>query len=1114
MSDAKYYHGYLDEYRNLIGRWVVTDREIKHVHTVEHARRILYRFRDHTHPYAQRLVSELIAADIDGLQRLDTETDLRRTYFTDTYRPHPVVPRVDPALCEDSATAVVATASVDPPLPEDGLPVRDLDFDYQSGAYAVYNWELFFHVPFVIALHLSGNGRYSEAQHWYHYIFDPTDRSDPRQGPKRFWKFKPFRIDEVEHIESVLFNLATGDNAAARDATARAIGAWRDNPFSPHLIARTRPTEYMYATVMAYLDNLVAWGDSLYRQDTRESINEATQLYVLAANVLGPRPQAVPERGTRPKETYATLKNSLDEFGNAAVAIEPDIAFDLFPPAQPSADTPQHAILESVGRSLYFCVPRNDKLLGYWDTVADRLFKIRNSLDLQGAFRQLPLFPPPIDPSMLARAVAAGVDVGAIVAGTAAELAPVRFQVLLQKAIEIAQDVKALEAGILAALEKKDGETLGVLRARHEVALLDLAEGVKYAQWQEAIKNREGTQVSLLNAFQRYRHYHRLLGTADTQIKAPEYPPWDTPTFEGRQTTIEEPTVNAEDPQVRIGESFRDGGHKVSPEEGHELDLLEATQIVQDIALVIDQTGSALNMIPDIEAAAKPWGLGAGVTIGGSNIGRMFLGMASATRGIAGRVGHEASLAGRMGNFSRREQEWALQRKNAAGELTQLYKQLRSAEIREYLAEREHNNHRQQEQQSRDVLEFLTNEQNTLTGDNRKISTEDFYLWMKREAQTLHAKAFQLAFDLAKKAERAWQYELADETRTFIQAGYLAGKEGLFAGDRLHYDLKQMEIAYLEQNRREYEITKHVSLAEWFPAQLIDLRRNGNCDFFLPEALFDLDCSGHSHRRIKSIAISVPCVTGPYTGINCSLTLTENHIRRAAGGYPADPADDTTNFMSYSAPVTAIVTSSGQSDAGVFDPNPRDERYQPFEGAGAISRWTLQLLGKPRPFDYDTIADIILTVHYTARTDGSRAAAEQAANAWLRSNAARAFSMKHDFPTEWAAFKSVDTTTGGKASLKFALSPHHYAYRLKDVSEPAKRLVTFFTGNPDGDVELLRGNPGQAPASLARTQPTNGGDFGTASFPATGDFELRFDSNAIDDLWIVVDWSPGTSAPG
>ena len=108
---------------------------------------------------------------------------------------------------------------------------------------------------------------------------------------------KPFQIDEVEHVTETLLNLSTGANLDLQDRTIAAIGAWRKNPFRPHLVARTRPTAYMYATVMAYLDNLIAWGDMLFRQDTRESINEAMQYYVLAANTLGPNPRLFLRKG-------------------------------------------------------------------------------------------------------------------------------------------------------------------------------------------------------------------------------------------------------------------------------------------------------------------------------------------------------------------------------------------------------------------------------------------------------------------------------------------------------------------------------------------------------------------------------------------------------------------------------------------------------------------------------------------------------------------------------------------------------------------------------------------------------------------------------------------------
>src|ERR687889_1444063 len=194
-------------------------------------------------------------------------------------------------------------------------PVKDLDFT-SSGAYSVYNWELFFHVPTTIAIHLSKNQRFAEAQRWFHYLFDPTDDSEG-PTPERFWKVRPFQTTVVKKIEEVLVNLSTNADPTLRDETVRSIEAWKDAPFRPHVIARYRQQAYMYKTVMAYLDNLIAWGDSLFRQDTGEAIDEAMMLYVLAANILGPRPLPVPRKGTVRPQTYANLRQDLKQFGNA-----------------------------------------------------------------------------------------------------------------------------------------------------------------------------------------------------------------------------------------------------------------------------------------------------------------------------------------------------------------------------------------------------------------------------------------------------------------------------------------------------------------------------------------------------------------------------------------------------------------------------------------------------------------------------------------------------------------------------------------------------------------------------------------------------------------------------
>jgi hypothetical protein len=135
---------------------------------------------------------------------------------------------------------------------EQPYPVKDLDFVLE-GAYAVYNWELFYHVPLMIAIQLSKNQRFEEAQRWFHYIFDPTDDSD-QATPERFWKVKPFQTTDVKMIEDILINLSTGEDPFLREETIESIRKWKDSPFRPHVVARCRPSAYMFKTVMAYLN--------------------------------------------------------------------------------------------------------------------------------------------------------------------------------------------------------------------------------------------------------------------------------------------------------------------------------------------------------------------------------------------------------------------------------------------------------------------------------------------------------------------------------------------------------------------------------------------------------------------------------------------------------------------------------------------------------------------------------------------------------------------------------------------------------------------------------------------------------------------------------------------
>lgn len=1068
------HHGSLQ--KRFSRRVTVTERELS------------YHFYLHQHPFVQALTQKLIKGGSSELQAADTE-DNSKLYleFFEQYSPTTLVKKP--------------------------YPVKELDFS-ANGAYAIYNWELFFHVPFTIAVHLSKNQRFAEAQHWFHYLFDPTDDSDDPL-PERFWKVHPFREINVKKLEEIFINLTRtqGDESfdkELRDNTLSSIEAWKDAPFRPHTIAGYRPQAYMYKTVMAYLDNLIAWGDSLFRQDTGEAIDEALMLYVLASSILGPRPQPIPSKGTVGQQTYANLREKLQEFGTERSALETEPPFDSMPSFTSTSSNPEQlAMAQNLGRALFFCMPRNDKLLGYWDTVADRLFKIRNSLNFQGVFRQLALFEPPIDPAMLARAAAAGLDVGAIVNGVNQPLPLVRFAFLVQKAAEIAQEVKSLGNNLLSAMEKEDGETMALLRAKHERIVMEMVEHVKYGQLQEAIKSKEGLLQSFALAVQRYTYYEQQLGKKPEEIEQaiPAPADLDKDSFNKMKLSLKEPTVALR--TINIDTVF-EGGNILSPREVHEMSLLDSAQFFQHSAATSDILSSALSAIPKTRIEGAPWGIGVSVEFGGMDFHNVFGSLSSMFRTIAGHMSFSASKTSKIETYFRREQEWAFQSNLAAGEINQIRKQISAAQIREAIAEQELKSHRQQMRHAQEIEQFLNAEGTDKTG---KKTNKALYTWMKREVKGLYSQCFQFAFDTARKAERALQHELGNSELSYLQFGYLAGKEGLLAGEKLYLDIKRMEMAYHEQNQREYELTKHVSLLQIDPLALIQLRMTGSCTVQLPEALFDMDGPGHYFRRIKTVAISIPCVTGPYSSINCTLTLLKSTVRKTpaiADQYPRADAEDS-RFSDYFGSLQSIVTSSAQNDSGLFETNLRDERYLPFENSGVISEWKLQLpadpsKGEPAQFDYNTISDVILHIRYTARQGGELLRSGAIENLkTLREEAkspesVRLFAIRHEFPSEWAKF-ITQKAVNDQYELSLVFRPEHYPFwsqgHLNDVTQ-----IGIFARSQN-EIKVNK----KALAKDAKFGNLLIGEVNGVLNKPDGELKLSFDTNVISDLWIAVTWS-------
>jgi len=368
--------------------------------------------------------------------------------------------------------------------------------------------------------------------------------------------------------------------------------------------------------------------------------------------------------------------------------------------------------------------------------------------------------------------------------------------------------------------------------------------------------------------------------------------------------------------------------------------------------------------------------------------------------------------------------------------------------------------------------------------------------------------------------ERAFRFERGLNASSFVQFGHWDSlRKGLLAGECLGFDLKRLELAWLEHDRRELELTRHVSLVLHDPAALMTLKASGQCLVSLPEQLFDMDYPGHYMRRIKSVSLTLPCVAGPYTSINCTLTLLSSQVRVSANpaGY-ADQAEP--DVVQGFTPVQSIATSHAQDDSGMFELNFRDERYLPFEGAGAVSEWRLELPPDTNAFDLDSLSDVILHLRYTARDGGDplRQAARTARDAWLANTTdaplARMFSLRQEFPVAFQGF--LDPASNQQLELALGLERFPFQLRGKTLQihgveiylklKPGKELSFNLNLLPAGgaliDLELEAGSTGLVRKEKSSLSAIPGAWKLTAPGATPADL-----ADQIDDISLILHYS-------
>ena len=839
-------------------------------------------------------------------------------------------------------------ANVDGPYP---APMVDFVW---GGANAMYNWELFFYVPMLIAEKMIAEQSYEEALLWLQLVFDPRERYSSYERTKdfihdlpkgaRYWKFLPFfaNKDADKSVLEMLGLPTKQDKLPDRSALSSLVDKWKNDPFNPHLIARYRNVAYQKYVVMKYLDTLIGWGDQEFSKDTTESVNLAIQFYLLAAELLGPKSPEAPEPEALSPLTVRQLLSRTDDLGNAFIEYEnsalvgKDKAKVLIIRAMDERAKRTGNIIESM---FYFSVPRNDTLFSYCDTIADRLYKIRNSLNIQGVKRTLALFAPPIDPGMLVKARAMGISLDAILNSTSEKLPIYRFNVIVKLAVDMAKDACQMGRDLLAILEKQDAEQLQVFKAKCDKAVVAESKTVHEME----VKSLEAEKVRL----------------------------------EEKKTAKQNTS------------KMQKAMHLVSAAEKKYQKLMEKVAKIQETVEKVRNIASATFKMPDFKFGAVTNAFGGPrfdmESIGGTKLAENLV---SAAESYAARFAQrqlDAAKTKLQAELERRKKEWTLEDEVADAEVVEVEKQEVVNEIKTQQVEKKHKSIENEILRSEQVYEVLS----------EKFTNNDLYIWLEKELGKVFKQYVKLLLDVAKMAERVYHFEIDGEITPicdFIKNDYWDNfRKGLLAPERILLDLRRMEKAYLENDMHEMEITRPIRLSELeenaelyecgnaFANPLSQLKNiiqdnnlptQGNnqnsagtfCEFKLTEKFFEKEFSNHSFQRIRNVQIVVETSGLTKDFLNAELTLNSSKIF-VGESYVENLTSET------------FASSMSNADVGMYSLKVPDEKRALFEGRGAISTWSLEIRGlsKNQATGEYPINDVVVYLTYTARKGGQYA---------------------------------------------------------------------------------------------------------------------------------------------
>lgn len=680
---------------------------------------------------------------------------------------------------------------------------------------------------------------------------------------------------------------------------------WNDEPlisYDPDAVAQNDPMHYKLNAFMRLLDITIGKGDAAYRKLERDTLAEAKVWYGRALCLLGEAPWIAPGAGWNNPPLGSVASDTVQNDRMEALSqMERGI--------RRSEDIP----LTAVSGSTLFLPEVNEEMLRYWETLRIRLYNLRHNLTIDGQPMNLPLFATPADPkALLAAAVAAENGAGGEFPSVSSFPA-LRFTPLLESARSMASQLIQFGSSMQQILLSQDAEALAELLNTQGAAISASSISLQKQVLEELAAERVTLEKNLDTVTTRRNHYQALY----------------------------QENVNAR--------------------ETHSMNLLTTSQTMSAAIKPLYVAGAVAGVAPNIFGLAN----GGMKYEGPLNAAGIGMEIAASCLNIAGSRIQQEEM------YRRRREEWDIQYRMAEKEMQGIEAQLSALSVRETSAQMMLTHTETQTSQAQAQLALFQS----------KYTSKAMYSWLRGRLAAIFYQYYDLTASLCLMAQKSLQWEKGDTT-SYLKTGTWNGAwAGLLSGEGLMLSLAQMEMAWMKYQKRELEVTRTVSLAAFLSEKLeghtlpeaVSLLLKGDetvigeganklemsnnqlaVHFSMQDMELMADYASGSTGRIRSIAVTLPALLGPYQNIRGRLRTDATSL----------PAGCNECAISHAMQDNGLFGNDGSGD-------PRwGARWLPFEGLEVTNNnMTLSFAdatGEQREL-LDGLSDIILHVQFTVQ---------------------------------------------------------------------------------------------------------------------------------------------------